>query len=109
MQLFITLGRVKSFVGVPGSGGYKVYLTDGVKQWVELGGGGATGNPYGLPRQPARGFDSEADAERFARDLFYSLPEVAQSPLDFHRLYAYAATGELYFGRSVPLARMATR
>lgn len=105
MRLFLTLGRVKSFVGVPGPGGYKIYLTDGERQWVELGGGGAAGNPHGLPRQHPRGFPSESDALEFASDLFRSKPEVANDQLDFHRLYSYAPTGELYFNRSIPLAR----
>ena len=104
MQLFLTPGRVKSFTGVPGPGGYKVYLTDGVRQWVELGGGGAMGNPHGLPRQHPRGYASESDAFRFASQLFRSNPEVVNSPLDFHRLYSYAPTGELYFSRSMPLS-----
>lgn len=40
MELFLTLGRVASFAGKPEPGGYKIYLTDGRNQWVELGGGG---------------------------------------------------------------------
>jgi hypothetical protein len=77
-----------------------VYLTDGESQWVELGGGGATGNPHRLPRQHPRGFASEDDALAFAADLFRSNPKVAADPLDFHRLYSYAPTGELYFVHS---------
>jgi len=64
------------------------------------------GNPHSLPRQPKRGFSSEAEALRFAMDLFKSHPELAQVPLGFHRLYSYAPTGELYFNRSVPLSEI---
>ena len=94
-------------MNVPGPGGYKVYLTDGKQLWVELGGGGARGNPHGLPRQHPRGVASENEAKRFAANLFDEYPEIAQRPLDFHRLYAYAPTGELYFSRSIPLADFA--
>lgn len=104
MRLFLTPGRVRSFVDAPGPGGYKVYLTDGVRGWVELGGGGATGNPYELARQPLRGFKSEDEAAGFAVDLFRSNPEITSAPCDFHRLYYYAPTGEVYFDRSVALS-----
>jgi|GEM_PF-3634097 len=104
MELFLTPGRVQSFVDKPQPGGYKIYLTDGKKQWVELGGGGKTGNPHGLPRQRPLGVDAEEDAWHFVRELFSTHSQVAESPLDYHRLYTYAPGGELYFDRSIPLS-----
>lgn len=103
MKIFLTPGRVKSFIGVPGPGGYKIYLTDGESGWVEFGGGGRTGNPHGLPRQNARGLASETEAWDFVRNLIRAHPDVGRNPLNYHTLYRYAPSGEVFFQRSVLL------
>ncbi len=109
MESFLTLGRVASFAGKPEPGGYKIYLTDGRSQWVELGGGGAVGNPHGLLRQRQRGLDTAENAWDFAHEFLISHPEVSRNPLKFHRLYSYAASGELYFDRSVSITTFLSR
>jgi hypothetical protein len=81
MEHFLTLGRVASFAGKPEPGGYKIYLTDSRNQWVELGGGGAMGNPHGLLRQRQRALDTEEGGWGFARKFCASHPDVARNPL----------------------------
>ncbi len=100
-NLVLTPGRVASFAGKPGPGGYKIYLTtpDG-RSWVELGGRGVVGNPLGMEKQPNRGFETEDDAWAFGDRLLVAHPIMAEKPRSVFRLYDYAHTAEFYLTRS---------
>ena len=102
--IVLTPGRVASFIGKPGPGGYKIYLTtrDG-RSWVEFGGRGVSGNPRGMKKQPNLGFASEGDAWSFAEKLLRDHPEIVEKPRSVFRLYDYEHPSEFYLSRSQPL------
>jgi len=106
-DLSLTPGRVKSFIGDPGPGGYKIYLTArNGRSWVEFGGRGVMGNPLEMEKQPNLGFASEGEAWAFAERILSEHPALRADPLGVFRLYDYKPTAQFDVSRSRRLASL---
>jgi hypothetical protein len=104
-DLSLTPGRVKSFIGNPGPGGHKIYLTArNGRSWVEFGGRGVAGNPLNMEKQPNLGFETEVEAWAFAERVLSEHPALRANPLGVFRLYDYAPTAQFDVSRSRRLA-----